>query len=230
MTDNREINELAGAIGALETQRGLMGDRVVDISIKALKYKVSERQKILAQSDQLSRCVSVLFAEVSGFTAICRQNDAENVTEAVNTLWRSLESMIIAFGGSVDKHIDHREGEAICNLNLGDTALAFKELARAELYFTIFIRISSVTGIRPIMFASLRGFAKVCGILGRVQMGIFFLLIASGDDTMDPGEKRKTQSILADLRSGMSDEDYSLIESRARSSSVENLLQDVVSP
>ena len=105
MADPSEARELQSAIEALETQRGLLGDSVVDTSISALRLKLAELEKNQEPREQLRRQGTVLFADVSGFTSICSKNDAENVTEAINALWESLDAIIISCGGTVDKHI-----------------------------------------------------------------------------------------------------------------------------
>lgn len=105
MEENPEIRELRRTIQALEAQRNSLGDAVVDTSISALRGKLAELQREWKPDEQLRRNATVLFADVSGFTSICRVNDAENVTEAINSLWQSLDSIIISFGGTVDKHI-----------------------------------------------------------------------------------------------------------------------------
>ncbi len=105
MADPSEAKELQSAIDALETQRGLLGDSVVDTSIAALRLKLAELDNNREPREQLRRQGTVLFADVSGFTGICSRNDAENVTEAINALWESLDAIIISCGGTVDKHI-----------------------------------------------------------------------------------------------------------------------------
>lgn len=105
MADPSEVRELQSAISALENQRDLLGDSVVDTSIAALRLKLSELRRTREPREQLRRQGTVLFADVSGFTSICSRNDAENVTEAINALWESLDGIIMSYGGTVDKHI-----------------------------------------------------------------------------------------------------------------------------
>jgi class 3 adenylate cyclase/tetratricopeptide (TPR) repeat protein len=100
-----EASELRAAIAALKNQRGLLGDAVVNTSIEALSRKLEALEQKSASEEPLRRNVTVVFADVSGFTAICRSHDPENVTEAINALWTSLDSIIVSRGGTVDKHI-----------------------------------------------------------------------------------------------------------------------------
>jgi len=49
--------------------------------------------------------VSVMFADVSGFTAISERLDPEDVTNIVNRCFDSLESIVVVHGGVVLKYI-----------------------------------------------------------------------------------------------------------------------------
>jgi len=104
LAENREALELKQTIQTLESQRSVLGDTVTDISLGALYEKLKTVEAADAV-EQLRKYVTVLFADVSGFTSICRTNDAENITEAINTLWNALDTVIIGNGGTIDKHI-----------------------------------------------------------------------------------------------------------------------------
>ncbi len=56
--------------------------------------------------------VTVLFADVSGFTAMSETMDAEDVGEVMNALWQKLDGAIVDHGGLIDKHI----GDAVMAL------------------------------------------------------------------------------------------------------------------
>ncbi len=106
MGETSDILELKKAIKALESHRSILGDSVVNSSVKVMKEKIAVLKfKARDRSKQLRRYVTVMFADVSGFTSICSKNDAENVTTAINTLWSALDSIIVSNGGFVDKHI-----------------------------------------------------------------------------------------------------------------------------
>ncbi len=49
------------------------------------------------------RQITVVFADVSGFTALAETLDAELLAGLMNGLWRRLDAVIAAFGGRVDK-------------------------------------------------------------------------------------------------------------------------------
>ncbi len=55
--------------------------------------------------EQQRKQVTVLFADVSGFTAMAEILDAEEVIEVMNALWARLDATITAGGGQIDKHL-----------------------------------------------------------------------------------------------------------------------------
>ena len=46
----------------------------------------------------------MLFADVSGFTSMAEDMDAELVGDVMNTLWQRLDRLITNHGGLIDKH------------------------------------------------------------------------------------------------------------------------------
>jgi class 3 adenylate cyclase len=72
MTERQEIEQ---AIAALKAQRTTLGDEVVDLSLAALRQQLMD----LAELDVLNSAlkgerkqVTVMFADISGFTAMFR--------------------------------------------------------------------------------------------------------------------------------------------------------------
>ncbi len=53
--------------------------------------------------------VTVLFADFAGFTAFVHKQDIEDVRDYMSTVWTKLDSIILAHGGLIEKHI----GDAI---------------------------------------------------------------------------------------------------------------------
>jgi class 3 adenylate cyclase len=51
------------------------------------------------------RQATVLFADISGFTAMSEKLDPETVTDVVNRCFRALDTVVAAHGGHVDKYI-----------------------------------------------------------------------------------------------------------------------------
>lgn len=56
--------------------------------------------------------ISVLFADVSGFTAMSEEMDPEEVRDVMNAVWERLDRAILSHGGFLDKHI----GDAVMAL------------------------------------------------------------------------------------------------------------------
>ena len=98
MTDR---DQLELAIAAQEELRGSVPDEVIAVAVAALR----ERLAAVGRSEARRRQVSVLFADVSGFTAMAEQLDAELVADVMNELWARLDAVITGHGGRIDKHI-----------------------------------------------------------------------------------------------------------------------------
>jgi class 3 adenylate cyclase/tetratricopeptide (TPR) repeat protein len=112
MTDRDQIEQ---AISALEAQRSTLGDAVVDTSIAAMREKlaaltdadqanVAREEQLLAHSAQRKQ-VTILFGDLFGFTSMAGAMDPEDVSDLVNALWNRLDAVIVAYGGTIDKHI-----------------------------------------------------------------------------------------------------------------------------
>ena len=98
-----EIEKLQQAIAALEAQRLILGEAVVNTALAPLREKLAALEP--AQSEQQRKQATLLFADVKGFTAMSEQLDAEDLTELMNALWERLDAAITAHGGRIDKHI-----------------------------------------------------------------------------------------------------------------------------
>ncbi|MFN2278660.1 MAG: ATP-binding protein, partial [Candidatus Promineifilaceae bacterium] len=98
-----ERQRLETAITTLEAQRGILGDQVVESSVTALRRQLAELLPRFI--DRERKLVTVLFADVSGFTALADDMDPEFVGEIINTLWRRLDKVITNHGGYIDKHV-----------------------------------------------------------------------------------------------------------------------------
>ena len=107
-----ELEKLEQAIAALEAQRSILGDTVVETALGPLREKLFALQsKHLPETPQ-RKLITVLFADVSGFTRLSEQLDHEEVSEVINTLWSRLDKTILDYGGFIDKHI----GDAVMAL------------------------------------------------------------------------------------------------------------------
>ena len=116
------IADLKKAIEAQEGMRSVLGDAVVDTTLDVLRDQLGEFERQATQQDAASQArrklVTVLFADVSGFTAFSENRDAEDVANLVNHLWIRADRVIQEYGGHIDKHI----GDAVMALWGTETA------------------------------------------------------------------------------------------------------------
>jgi class 3 adenylate cyclase/tetratricopeptide (TPR) repeat protein len=104
--DNRK--QLEDALLALENQRAILGDEVVESSIALIHEKLSSLEGTLSHIDE-RKLVTVMFADISGFTAYSEKNDPEQVRRLINNCFAALVPVIEKYEGVVEKFI----GDAI---------------------------------------------------------------------------------------------------------------------
>lgn len=107
MVEQRRIEH---AIAVLEGKRELLGEGVVELSLSSLREKLASLTQNQA-GKQYSQ-VTVLVADISGFTKMSEVRDAELVRDTINAVWERLDQVIQSWGGYVDKHV----GDAIIAL------------------------------------------------------------------------------------------------------------------
>jgi class 3 adenylate cyclase len=103
-----ERQEIEQAMTALEAQRTLLDNAVVETSLAALRKQLAE----LEQSETLPlalkgerKQVTVMFADISGFTAMSEKLDPEEVRSMINGCFERLGAVIDQYGGHIDKFI-----------------------------------------------------------------------------------------------------------------------------
>jgi predicted ATPase/class 3 adenylate cyclase len=104
-----DYKQLEQAIVHMEAQRATLGDAVVEASVTALRRQLAE----LEQAERASRpalrgerrLVTVMFADISGFTAMSETMDPETVRDLMNACFEHLVPVVERFGGTVDKFI-----------------------------------------------------------------------------------------------------------------------------
>src|SRR5919108_2524426 len=111
---SQESENLQRAIEALEVQRSTLGDEIVDIAQASIREKLARLNLGLRGTDepQQRKLITVLFADVSGFTAMAEALDHEIVNTVINSLWSRVDQAIHDHGGRIDKHI----GDAVMAL------------------------------------------------------------------------------------------------------------------
>ncbi|OGB06820.1 MAG: hypothetical protein A3E25_09725 [Burkholderiales bacterium RIFCSPHIGHO2_12_FULL_69_20] len=74
---NAEAEQLQAAIAALQAQRALLGDAVVEVALAPMRARLATLQQT-TEAQQLKQ-VSILFADIVGSTTLTRQLDPEEV-------------------------------------------------------------------------------------------------------------------------------------------------------
>src|SRR5687767_10314836 len=119
---HEQIADIKKAIEAQEGMRSILGDSVVGTTLAVLHDQLNELERQSTQQDVANQArrklVTVLFADVSDFTAFSENRDAEDVTNLVNRLWTRADWIIQEYGGRIDKHI----GDAVMALWGTETA------------------------------------------------------------------------------------------------------------
>src|SRR5215510_14839877 len=119
---HEQVADLKRAIEAQESMRSVLSNAVVETTLTVLRDQLNELERQATQQDAASharrKLVTVLFADVSGFTAFSENRDAEDVANLVNHLWIRTDRVIQEYGGHIDKHI----GDAVMALWGADTA------------------------------------------------------------------------------------------------------------
>ena len=159
-----QIDKLSASIKALEAQRDLLGDVVVDTSLKALGAQLSAlEEQVAAQaipSDE-RRLVTILFMDMVGSTGMAEKLDPEDWRQVVSKMHTSLGDAITAHHGTIAQY-------------LGDGLLAF-----------FGARVASEHDPENAIRAALEGQSKVSELLAdenvQLRAGIHTGLVVVGD-------------------------------------------------
>lgn len=105
MSATPEQAELAQAIAALEAQRALLGDAVVEIALAPLQEKLAALARAEAEPALQGerKTVSIVLADVKGSTDLAEQLNIEDWVETMNRVFRILEAEVFRFGGLVNQ-------------------------------------------------------------------------------------------------------------------------------
>ena len=99
-----DYDQLQRAIQTLEGYGDLLGEDVVQPALAAMREKASQLATQRAQRARRKQ-ITVLFADLAGFTAMSERMDAEDVTDIINELWQLLDKIVVQQGGYIDKHM-----------------------------------------------------------------------------------------------------------------------------
>lgn len=102
-----ETEQLAQTIQTLEAQRAILGDAIVEIAMAPLREKLAALIQSAQRPQQMGerKLVTIMFADLSGFTALSEKSDPEKVSEMMNGCFNALVPIIERYGGVVDKFI-----------------------------------------------------------------------------------------------------------------------------
>lgn len=104
MTNRERIEQ---AIAALTAQKVELGDAIVETSIAALRQQLAFYPSPISSFAMRGerRQVTVMFADISGFTAMSEKLDPEEVRTLINACFELLGQAIDRYGGHIDKFI-----------------------------------------------------------------------------------------------------------------------------
>jgi class 3 adenylate cyclase len=114
VSDRAALDE---AIAALEAQRAVLGDTIVDTALRPLLERRAAIEK--GSSFEQRKLVTILFSDLVDFTVLSQALDPEDVRAIVNRYFRRWSDHIEALGGVVEKFI-------------GDAVMAVFGLYRSE--------------------------------------------------------------------------------------------------
>jgi len=104
-----EQEQLLQAITAMEAQRPILGDAVVEAALGPLQKRLAELEQEARESAPAlageRKPVTIIFADISGFTAMSERLDPEQVRKMMNTCFDHLVPVIEKYEGTVDKFI-----------------------------------------------------------------------------------------------------------------------------
>lgn len=105
-----QVKQLEAAIAGLEAQRSGLGGAVLETALAPLRRQLSDLRRLTSPSPKLSwagerKAVIVMFADLSGFTAMAERMDPEQVRNVINACFDRLVPVVEAYGGVVDKFI-----------------------------------------------------------------------------------------------------------------------------
>lgn len=103
-----DANNLRAAIQALEAQRelGALDEAAADAGLAVLREQLRKLEEgALPEPAAERKQATVMFADMSGFTALSERTDAEEMRSLVNQCFDALGEVIARYGGHIDKFI-----------------------------------------------------------------------------------------------------------------------------
>ncbi|MFU8771160.1 MAG: ATP-binding protein [Anaerolineales bacterium] len=102
--DHQEITRLQEALTALESQREILGDTVVEPLIQASREQLAELQSRLETPQQQRKLATILFADVVASTRLGQHLEADEVLEMMDRILKRLSQPVEKFGGRITRY------------------------------------------------------------------------------------------------------------------------------
>ena len=99
-----EREQLEKAIAALDAQRVILGDEVVNTLLVAAREKLASLTMAPMATEQRKQ-ITILFSDLSGFTQFAEQMDPEEVRDIMKTYFATITPPIVQYGGRIEKFI-----------------------------------------------------------------------------------------------------------------------------
>jgi len=164
-----EVERIRTAIAALEAQRGVLGDDVVEAALAPLRQRLLALTRAAPPSEERKR-VTVLFSDLAGFTAMSEGMDPEDVTAVMDAYFQRMNPAILQYGGTIEKYIgdailaifgapraleNHEEMAVRAALAMQEALESFNEELERERGFRLAMRVGVNTGL--VMYGALDG-------------------------------------------------------------------------
>ncbi len=98
-----EIEQIQQAIAALEAQREILGEQVLATALAPLRQRLEQLQ--MQSIGEQRKVVTILFADLAGFTAMSEKMDPEDVRDVTDAYFKCWTEVIEANRGTVEKFI-----------------------------------------------------------------------------------------------------------------------------
>jgi class 3 adenylate cyclase len=102
MDPANKLEQLREAVEALESQRTILGNQVVDSSIAALQKEIAG---LLPTFTEERKLVSILFCDIVGSSSMAADRDPEEVLNIVNGALHEMNLAVESFGGTVNRYM-----------------------------------------------------------------------------------------------------------------------------
>ena len=96
-----ERQQIAQAIAAQESLRGIVDDTIIEATIAALREKLAALD---SSPEQQRKLATILFMDIAGHTALTRGMDPEDQMALVDPLIARLAEKVAEFGGHVARY------------------------------------------------------------------------------------------------------------------------------